>query len=140
MSNCSDYVEAYLADSQEYDKARDELYGIHLPYDIEDHPVRARNMKELNEEILFYYDVIKEVPLTEEESNLIMDSNKLNENLQIVLNSVLFYHLQLFFYNFLFPYWSPFYYLLFYNYFTSFRNFCQFYSVVFSIFIPLFFR
>ena len=31
-----------------------------------------------------YYDVIKEVPLTEEEANLIMDSNKLNENLQIV--------------------------------------------------------
>ena len=61
MSNCSDYVEAYLADSQEYDKARDELYGIHLPYDIEDHPVRARNMKELNEEILFYYDVIKDI-------------------------------------------------------------------------------
>ena len=61
MSNCSDYVEAYLADSQEYDKARDELYGIHLPYDIEDHPVRARNMKELNEEILFYCDVIKDI-------------------------------------------------------------------------------
>lgn len=61
MSNCSDYVEAYRADAQEYDKARDELYGIHLPYDIEDHPVRARNMKELNEEILFYYDVIKDI-------------------------------------------------------------------------------
>ena len=58
MSNCSDYVEAYRADAQEYDKARDELYDIHLPYDIEDHPVRARNMKELNEETLFYYDVI----------------------------------------------------------------------------------
>ena len=28
--------------------------------------------------------VIKEVPLTKEEANLIMDSNKLNENLQIV--------------------------------------------------------
>ena len=35
-----------------------------------------------------YYDVIKEVPLTEEEANLIMDSNKLNAHLQIVLNSV----------------------------------------------------
>lgn len=61
MSNCSDYVEAYRADAQEYDKARDELYGIHLPYDIADHPIRARNMKELNEEILFYYDVIKDI-------------------------------------------------------------------------------
>ena len=40
-----------------------------------------------------YYDVIKEVPLTEEEANLIMDSNKLNENLQIVLNSVVDYKL-----------------------------------------------
>ena len=48
MSNCSDYVEAYRADAQEYDKARDELCGIHLPYDIADHPIRARNMKELN--------------------------------------------------------------------------------------------
>ena len=37
--------------------------------------------------------VIKEVPLTEEEANLIMDSNKLNENLQIVLNSVVDYKL-----------------------------------------------
>ena len=35
MSNCSDYVEAYRADAQEYDKARDELYDIHLPYDID---------------------------------------------------------------------------------------------------------
>ena len=32
-----------------------------MPYDIEDHPIRARNMKELNEEILFYYDVIKDI-------------------------------------------------------------------------------
>ena len=37
--------------------------------------------------------VIKEVPLTKEEANLIMDSNKLNENLQIVLNSVVDYKL-----------------------------------------------
>lgn len=61
MSNCIDYTEIYQADAQEYDKARDELYGIHLPYDIADHPIRARNMKELNEEILFYYDVIKDI-------------------------------------------------------------------------------
>lgn len=61
MSNCSDYVEVYRADAQEYDKARDELYDIHLPYDIADHPIRARNMKELNEEILFYHDVIKDI-------------------------------------------------------------------------------
>lgn len=40
-----------------------------------------------------YYDVTREIPLTEEEANLIMDSNKLNENLQIVLNSVVDYKL-----------------------------------------------
>ena len=61
MSNCIDCTEIYQADAQEYDKARDELYDIHLPYDIADHPIRARNMKELNEEILFYYDVIKDI-------------------------------------------------------------------------------
>ena len=61
MSNCIDYTEIYQADAQEYDKVRDKLYDIHLPYDIANHPIKARNIKELNEEILFYYDVIKDI-------------------------------------------------------------------------------
>ena len=35
-----------------------------------------------------YYDVKNELNITEEEANILMDSKKLNENLQIVLNSL----------------------------------------------------
>jgi len=40
-----------------------------------------------------YYNVKNELNITDDEANLIMESNKLNENLQIVLNNILYYKL-----------------------------------------------
>jgi len=40
-----------------------------------------------------YYNVKNELNITDDEANLIMESNKLNENLQIVLNSIVYYKL-----------------------------------------------
>jgi len=40
-----------------------------------------------------YYEVKKELDITDDEANLIMASDKLNENLQIVLNSIVDYKL-----------------------------------------------
>ena len=74
MSNYVDYTEAYRADAQEYDKARDELYSIHLPYDIKDHPIRATNIEELNEETQYYHDVIKDI--TDNEDFVVLSNSE----------------------------------------------------------------
>ena len=41
-----------------------------------------------------YYDVKRELDITDDESEILMDSKKLNENLQIVLNSVVNYKIK----------------------------------------------